>query len=45
VQAVFTSDYKAILAVTLVIGVIYALVNILIDLLQGLIDPRIADQM
>ena len=45
VQAVFTSDYKAILAVTLVVGVIYAFVNILIDLLQGLIDPRIADQM
>jgi peptide/nickel transport system permease protein len=45
VQAIFTSDYKVILAVTLVIGVIYAFVNIVIDLIHGLIDPRVADQL
>lgn len=45
VQAIFTSDYMAILAVTLVIGAIYALVNIVTDLVHGLIDPRVADQM
>jgi peptide/nickel transport system permease protein len=45
VQAIFTSDYKAILAVTLVVGAIYAVVNIAVDLVHGLIDPRVADQM
>jgi peptide/nickel transport system permease protein len=45
VQAIFISDYKVILAVTLVIGVIYAFVNIAVDLLHGLIDPRVSEQM
>ena len=45
VEAIFTSDYKAILAVTLVVGVIYAAVNIVVDLVHGVIDPRVADQM
>lgn len=45
VEAIFTSDYKAIMAVTLVVGVIYALINIAVDLVHGLIDPRIAEQM
>jgi peptide/nickel transport system permease protein len=42
VSAIFTSDYKAILAVTLLVGVIYSIVNILVDLVHGLIDPRVA---
>ncbi len=45
VQAIFTSDYKAILAVTLLIGIVYAVVNILVDLVHGLIDPRVAEQL
>ncbi len=45
VEAIFTADYKAILAVTLVVGVVYAIVNIAVDLLHGLIDPRVADRM
>lgn len=45
VQAILTSDYKAILAVTLVIGVIYAVVNILVDIVHALLDPRVAEQM
>ena len=45
VGAIFTSDYKAILAVTLVIGVIYAFVNIVVDLVHGLIDPRVAERL
>ena len=40
VQAILTADYKVMLAVTLLIGVIYALVNILVDVVHGLIDPR-----
>jgi peptide/nickel transport system permease protein len=44
VQAILASDYKAILAVTLVIGLVYAIVNIVTDVVHGLVDPRIADQ-
>jgi peptide/nickel transport system permease protein len=44
VQAIFNADYKAILAVTLLVGVIYAVVNILVDLVHGWIDPRVAEQ-
>lgn len=43
VQAIYTSDYKAILAVTLVVGVIYALVNLAVDVVLALLDPRVAE--
>lgn len=43
VQAIFTADYKVMLAVTLLVGVIYAVVNILTDIVHGLIDPRLWD--
>ena len=45
VQAILSSDYKAILAVTLVVGVIYAAVNILVDVAQALLDPRVAETL
>jgi peptide/nickel transport system permease protein len=45
VQAILTADYKVMLAVTLLIGVIYALVNILVDVLHGLVDPRLREQL
>ena len=45
VQAIFTSDYKAILAVTLLVGAIYSVVNIFVDVVHGLIDPRVAEQL
>lgn len=45
VQAILSSDYKAVLAVTLVVGVIYAVVNIVVDLVHGLLDPRVAEQL
>ena len=44
VQAILSADYKALLAVTLVVGVIYAVVNVLVDVAQALIDPRVALQ-
>ncbi len=44
-QAILSSDYKAVLAVTLVVGVIYAVINILVDLVHGLLDPRVAEQL
>ena len=45
VFAIFTSDYKAILAVTLLVGVVYALVNIVVDVIHGVVDPRVAEQL
>jgi peptide/nickel transport system permease protein len=45
VQAILTADYKVMLAVTLLIGVIYTAVNILTDLVHGLLDPRLWEQL
>jgi peptide/nickel transport system permease protein len=45
VAAIFTSDYKAILAVTLLVGLVYAIVNIVVDVLHAVIDPRVAEQL
>ncbi len=44
VNAILTGDHQVMLAVTLLIGVVYAVVNILTDLVHGLIDPRLMDQ-
>ncbi len=43
VQGILAADYKALLAVTLVVGVVYAVVNVLVDVAQALIDPRVAE--
>jgi peptide/nickel transport system permease protein len=45
VQAILTADYKVMLAVTLLIGVVYTFVNILTDLVHGLLDPRLWEQL
>lgn len=44
VQAILSADYKALLAVTLVVGVVYAVVNVLVDVAQVVIDPRVAEE-
>ena len=44
VHAILTADYKVMLAATLLIGVVYTLVNILIDLVHGWLDPRLWEQ-
>ena len=44
-NAITTSDYQPVLATTLAIGVVYALVNIAVDIVQALIDPRVAEQL
>ncbi len=44
VQAILAADYKALLAVTLMVGVVYAVVNVLVDIAQALIDPRVAEE-
>jgi peptide/nickel transport system permease protein len=45
VQAIVTADFKVMLAVTLLIGVIYTLVNIAVDVVHGLIDPRLRERV
>jgi peptide/nickel transport system permease protein len=43
VSAILTFDYKPVLGVTLWAGVVYAVVNLLIDIIQGIIDPRLRE--
>jgi peptide/nickel transport system permease protein len=45
VGAILGSDYNAMMAVTLTVGIVYAFVNILVDVVHGLIDPRLLEQM
>ena len=40
-QSVRTNDFPAIMAVTFVIGIVYVVVNLIVDLLYGWLDPRI----
>lgn len=40
-QSVRTNDFPAIMAVTFVIGIVYVVVNLFVDLLYGWLDPRI----
>ena len=44
-QAIISADYKALLAVTLVVGFVYAAVNVLVDVAQAVIDPRVAEDV
>ncbi|MEJ0020557.1 MAG: ABC transporter permease [Acetobacteraceae bacterium] len=44
VQAILTGDRQVMLAVTLLVGVIYAVVNILTDVAHGMVDPRLLDK-
>ncbi len=41
VSAALKLDYPALLGVTLVIAIIYVFVNLLVDIVYGLLDPRI----
>jgi peptide/nickel transport system permease protein len=43
VGAILGSDYNAMMAVTLIVGVTYAFVNIAVDVLHALIDPRLLE--
>lgn len=44
VQAILTSDYKVMLACTLIIGVIYIAVNLIVDVILGLVDYRLRER-
>ena len=41
-NAVILSDYQPVMATTLLVGLIYAVVNILVDIAQAWLDPRLA---
>lgn len=44
IQGILFKDYNAIIGVTLVIGIFFALINVVIDLLYGMLDPRLKVQ-
>jgi ABC-type dipeptide/oligopeptide/nickel transport system permease component len=41
VAAALKRDYPSLLGVTLIVAIIYVMVNLLVDVLYGLLDPRI----
>src|SRR2546430_17713986 len=41
VQAIRAFDYAAIMGITIIIAVVYTLVNLLVDFLYAVLDPRI----
>ena len=45
VLSIATADYQATLAVVLIVGALYTIINILVDLLHAVIDPRIVEQL
>jgi peptide/nickel transport system permease protein len=40
VNSILQSDYNAIMGFTIISGVIFIVVNLLVDITHGLIDPR-----
>jgi ABC-type dipeptide/oligopeptide/nickel transport system permease component len=44
VQAILAKDYLTVQAVVLIIAVIYALTNFIVDLLYPVLDPRVANR-
>jgi peptide/nickel transport system permease protein len=40
-QAILAADFPVIMAVTLIVTVLYVFINLLIDLLQTVVDPRV----
>ena len=40
VQSILQSDYNAIMGFTFVVGVIFIITNLLVDISHGFIDPR-----
>lgn len=41
VQAVINKDFNAVVAVTMVVGIAYVFINMIVDMLYGYLDPRI----
>jgi peptide/nickel transport system permease protein len=45
VSSIATADYQATLAVVLVVGCLYTVINLGVDLIHAAIDPRIVEQL
>jgi peptide/nickel transport system permease protein len=45
VTSIATADYQATLAVVLAVGIIYTFINIAVDVIHAVIDPRITQQL
>ena len=45
VTSIATADYQATLAVVLVVGIIYTFINITVDVIHAVIDPRLIQQL
>ena len=41
VQSAIASDFKPVMGVTLLIGLNFMIVNLLVDLAYGVVDPRL----
>ncbi|MCI0612620.1 ABC transporter permease subunit, partial [bacterium] len=41
IQAIYSRDYPLVQGCILIFACLYALVNLLVDLLYGVLDPRI----
>lgn len=41
-QAILAADFPVIMAVTLIVTVLYVFINLLIDMMQTVVDPRVA---
>jgi peptide/nickel transport system permease protein len=44
VQAILSGDRQVMLAVTLLVGAVYSVVNILVDVVHGMLDPRLMER-
>jgi ABC-type dipeptide/oligopeptide/nickel transport system permease component len=40
VNSILNSDYNAVMGFTVIVGTMFILVNLLVDILQGIMDPR-----
>ncbi len=40
VEAILNSDYNAIMGFTLITGALFIIINLIVDIIQGVIDPR-----
>ena len=41
-QAITAGDFNTIAGVTLVVGLLYVVANVVVDMLQAIADPRVA---
>jgi len=45
VEAAINSDFEPIMAATVVMGFLFMAINLLIDILYGVLDPRVRQQI